>query len=173
MAAVTSSVSAQAPSVESRFVQAFQSYCIATKVDLEHLKPEAGRPKVGAPSILQGPSIYWEWRGFEFKLENDPHRRLEIQFGKGLSELPRTCTVSVAFADALLVVAALTHDFGAGTSVLEGEGQFKTELTSWTTRVGTTEAVVELRVPPYSGAAGRTLTFLVGGRPRLGTDRSD
>jgi hypothetical protein len=51
-----------------------------------------------------------------------------------------------------------------GTSSVVREGQYDTDLTRWTTRIGGTEAIIELGMPTYTGAAGRALTLTVDGQ---------
>jgi len=50
-----------------------------------------------------------------------------------------------------------------GTSSVVREGEFDTDLTRWTTRIGNTDAVVEFGMPTYAGAAGRALTLSMEG----------
>ena len=86
-----------------------------------------------------------------------------IYFGEfaGTTGRKRTCQVTLPWGDKAKLVAGVVAalSLADGTSAVIKEGQFDTDLTRWTTRIGDTEAVVEFGMPTYAGAAGRAFTL--------------
>ena len=98
---------------------------------------------------------------------SDPHQRMLIYLGRGLGDSgrKRTCQVNMPWGEKAKLVAEVVSNLNLadGTSSVVREGEFDTDLTRWTTRIGDTEAVVELGMPTYAGAAGRAFTLTVDG----------
>jgi hypothetical protein len=97
---------------------------------------------------------------------SDPQQRMLIYFGESDAGRRRTCQVNVPWGDKDKILAEVGSNLSLAdrTSSLVREGQYDTDLTSWTTRIGSTKAVVELGIPTYAGAAGRALTLTVDGQ---------
>ena len=98
---------------------------------------------------------------------SNPHQRMLIYFGERLSSgRGRICQVNVPWAEKAKLMAEVVANLNLvdGTSSVVREGQYDTDLTRWTTRIGGTEAIIELGMPTYTGAAGRALTLTVDGQ---------
>jgi hypothetical protein len=82
-------------------------------------------------------------------------------WGFGESGRKRYCQVNLPWGDKATLVAEVVANLNLadGTSSVVREGEFDTDLTRWTTRIGNTDAVVEFGMPTYAGAAGRALTL--------------
>ena len=100
---------------------------------------------------------------FGFNRRSDPHQRMLIYLGQGFGDSgrKRTCQVNMPWGEKATLVAEVVANLNLadGTSSVVREGEFDTDLTRWTTRIGNTEAVVEFGMPTYAGAAGRALTL--------------
>ena len=155
---------AQAPDIETRLVQAFQRYCMATAADptqFEGMLVETGRNlHVGLPETVS--------KGFQLVLDGDPHRRIQVDYVVeiGPDRPSRMCRVDVAYADIPLVRASLARALMLvdGTSMSILEGRYETEVTQWITRIGNTDAVIEFHAPTYANAPGRSLALIVRGQ---------
>jgi hypothetical protein len=169
--AATAPVSAQDRTPEQRLVQAFIKYCIGTSADQDLLRAEIEK---GAPLKPHSENRFGN-RSFIDAVEildstarGDPHQRMLIylQEGVGDSGRKRSCQVNMPWGDkAKLIAEVVGHlKVADGTSTFIREGQHDTDLTRWTTRIGNTEALVELGMPTYIGAAGRALTLTVDGQ---------
>jgi len=90
-----------------------------------------------------------------------------IYLGQGLGDSgrKRTCQVNMPWGEKATLVAEVVANLNLadGTSSVVREGEFDTDLTRWTTRIGNTDAVVEFGMPTYAGAAGRALTLSMEG----------
>jgi hypothetical protein len=158
------SAPAQAQAAETRFVQAFRTYCMVTAADSARfnamLRERSRTWREGFPVSVT--------RGMELVTDGDPHQRLLVDYGVdvGPNGPMRTCSVDIAYADNALVLASLSRDLlvGNGTSTIILEGKYETEVTRWTTRIGNTDAVIEFRIPTYANAPGRTLALIVPGQ---------
>lgn len=164
--AATGSAFAQELTPERRLVQAFSSYCVATAAEPARIQAEVQR----VATLVPGISDRWG-NGGRFETaeiwdsigRRDPHQRMLITFGWNLgnSGRKRTCQVNVPWGEKAKLVAEVVSNLNLanGTSSVVREGAFDTDLTRWTTRIGNTEAVVELGMPTYASAAGRALTL--------------
>jgi hypothetical protein len=156
---------AQEQTPERRLVQAFSAYCITTSA-------EPGR--IGAAIKAQGsfqPNVATFKNGGRILSAEvmprtgwtDPHQRLVITYGWGLGDngRKRSCQVNLPWGDKAKLVAEVVANLNlaGGASSVVREGQYDTDVTRWTTRIGSLEAVIELGMPTYSGAAGRALTL--------------
>jgi hypothetical protein len=160
------SANAQEGTPERRLVQAFSAYCMATAA--EPLRIQAEVPKVA--TLVPRTSDRW---GNGARTETaeiwdsvgrrDPHQRMLITYGWGFGDSGRKryCQVNLPWGDKARLVAEVVANLSLadGTSSVVREGQYDTDLTRWTTRLGDAEAVIELGMPTYAGAAGRALTL--------------
>jgi hypothetical protein len=162
--AVTGSAFAQDRTPERRLVQAFIKYCVETSADPD-LRAEIEK---GAPLKLVGETRFAGGRPFIDSAEildptarRDPHLRMLIYLREGGFGHKRTCQVNMPWGEKAKVVAEVVSDLrlADGTSSVVREGEFDTDLTRWTTRIGDKEAVIEFGMPTYAGAAGRALTL--------------
>jgi hypothetical protein len=146
-------------------VEAFRAYCVATAAEPARVQAAIetkGKHEPDVATFMNGGKILsaeiWPSTGW-----NDPHQRMLITFGWGLGDSgrKRSCQVNVPWGEKAKFVAEVTADLslGEGTSTVIREGQFDTDLTRWTARVGNTEAVVEFGMPTFAGAPGRAITL--------------
>jgi hypothetical protein len=150
---------ANEPTPEVQLVEAFQSHCVATIADLAPFKSKL---QLRGIATLTDDTHVNVW-GLTLAVREAPHRKIEVHF----AEHRRICSASLAFADKVVVMAALKERLalGEGTTIARKETTFESESTSWTTRIGEIEAVVEFSVLTHTSAADRMLTLTVGGRP--------
>jgi hypothetical protein len=96
---------------------------------------------------------------------SDPDQRMLIYFGERDAGGSRICQVNVPWGEKAKIVAEVVGSLSlaGGTSTLSREGQYETDLTRWTTRLGNAEALVEFGMPTYAGTAGRALTLSLEG----------
>lgn len=162
--AATAAAFAQQQTPEHRLVQAFIKYCVETSADPD-LRAEIEK---GAPLKLAGETRFAGGRPFIDSAEvldsiarRDPHQRMLIYLRQGGLGHKRTCQVNMPWGEKAKVVAEVVSNLSLadGTSSVVREGEFDTDLTRWTTRIGDKEAVVEFGMPSYAGAAGRALTL--------------
>jgi hypothetical protein len=168
--AATGSAYAQEQSHEHRLVQAFSAYCIATAAAPGRVEAEI---KKVARLDLKGIATYHSG-GYLQTAEvvdavgkGDLHQRMLVSFGWGLGDTgrTRTCQVNMPWGEKAKLIAELIGSLKVdeGASSVIREGQYETDLTRWVTRVGNTEAVVELGLPTFAGAPGRALTLSLEG----------
>jgi hypothetical protein len=157
-ASLSGAAGAQEPSLESRLVQAFRTYCMASAAD----------PKRVSAGVLReyfrnsGGGSPWITKGLDVVITKTPYSSVRVLFDEPPGAPARTCTADVfpPLIDKQRVVAMLEHDLGlgAGTSTVLPEITPKvggsprgprpeTDLTVWQTRMDNTEAEVEFRVP--------------------------
>jgi len=164
--AATIPVYGQDRTPEQRLVQAFIRYCVGTSADSDLLRAEIekgaplkpyGETRFGNRSFMDAAEI------LDSTARNDPHQRMLIYLGQGLGDSgrKRTCQVNMPWGEKATLVAEVVANLNLadGTSSVVREGEFDTDLTRWTTRIGNTDAVVEFGMPTYAGAAGRALTL--------------
>jgi hypothetical protein len=171
---VTTPATAQEKTPERRLVQAFHAYCIATAA-----APGRVQTEIGKVAKFESRAIMRHANGGHLESgevvdavgQRDPHQRMLVAFGWGLGESGRrlTCQVNMPWGEKTKLVAELVANLSLadGTSSVIREGQYDTDLTRWTTRIGNAEAVIELGMPTYAGAAGRALTLTVDGQEEL------
>jgi hypothetical protein len=172
LAAIASSRSAlgQDRTHERYLVEAFRTYCVATAAEPARIQAaietrETFKPDVVAFAnggrILSAEILPSTGR-------SDPHQRMLIRYGWGLGDSgrKRSCQVNLPWGEKAKLVAEVVSNLNLahGTSSVVREGQYETDVTRWTTRIGDTEAVVEFGMPTYAGAAGRALTLTVDGQ---------
>jgi hypothetical protein len=160
------SATSQSLSPERRLVEAFRKFCVATAA--EPVRVHAAIDEMvdlSRPDIISYGSgdVVWSTEILDSIGRTDPHQRLLITFGSrpGVNMRSRICQVNVPWGEkAKLVSEVVTSlNLADGTSSVVREGQYDTDLTRWKTRIVDTEAVIELGMPTYSGAAGRALTL--------------
>ena len=149
---------AQEPSLESRLVQAFQTYCMASAADPKRVSADVLREFFRNSA---GGSA-WITKGLDLVIAEKPYSRVRVLFDEPPGAPTRTCTADVTptLIDKQRVVAMLERDLGlgAGTSTVLPEikprvggsprgPRPKTDLTRWLTRMDGTEAEIELRLP--------------------------
>jgi hypothetical protein len=151
---------------ERRLVQAFHSYCIATAAAPGRVQAEiekAAKFKLDGIATFPNGGHLESGEVLDAVGQRDPHQRMLVAFGWGLGERgrKRTCQVNMPWGDKVKLVAEVigSLNMAEGTSSVIREGQYDTDLTSWTIRIGDAEAVVEFGMPTYAGAAGRALTL--------------
>ena len=159
LAAMGSNAFANEPTPEIQLVEAFQSHCIATLADLAPFKSKL---QLRGTAYLTDDMHVDLW-GLTLAVRAAPHRKIEVHF----AEHRRMCSASLAFADKAVVKAALKEKLalGEGTTRARKETTFESETTSWTTRIGEIDALVEFSVLTHTGAADRMLSLSVGERP--------
>jgi hypothetical protein len=157
---------AQQQTPEHRLVQAFRSYCIATAA-----APGRVEAEIEKAAKFESKAVVRFANGGRLESvevldavgQRDPHQRMLVAFGWGLGDSGRrrSCQVNMPWGDKAKVVAEVVSSLNLadGTSSVIREGEFDTDLTRWTTRIGDTGAVVEFGMPTYDGAAGRALTL--------------
>jgi hypothetical protein len=173
LAAMAASMSALAEdqTPERHLVEAFRAYCVATAAE-----PARVRAAIETKGKLEPRGLVYLVNGGEIQSaeilpssgRSDLHQRMLITYGRGLGDSgrKRSCQVNLPWGEKAKLVAELAAadlSLGDGTSTVVREGQFDTDLTRWTTRIGDKEAVVELGMPTYAGAAGRALTLSLEG----------
>jgi hypothetical protein len=163
--AVSGSALAQDRTHERYLVEAFRTYCVATAAESGRIQAAIGTRGTFKPDVV---SFANGGRILSAEIQpstgrSDPHQRMLITYGWGLggSGRKRSCQVNLPWGEKAKLVAEVvsTLNLTDGTSSVVREGQFDTDLTRWTTRIGDTEAVIELGMPTYTGAAGRALTL--------------
>jgi len=160
--AVVGSASAQDRTPEGRLVQAFGTYCIATAAEPSRVRTAIERIARFGVAIEAYPDARFETAEIVDPTgRSDLQQRMLIHFGESDAGRRRTCQVNVPWGDKDKIVAEIVGSLtlAGGTSTVVREGRYETDLTRWTTRVGSTEAVVEFGMPTYAGAAGRALTL--------------
>jgi hypothetical protein len=174
LAPLLAAVAAMGPAVaqertpERRLVQAFSAYCVGTAA--EPVRVRAAIASIARPGleVERYPDASFETGEIlDSTGRSDPHQRMLIYFGERLTGRGRSriCQVNVPWAEKAKLVAEVVAKLSLadGTSSVIREGQYDTDLTRWTTRIGDTEAVVEFGMPTFAGAAGRALTLSVEG----------
>jgi hypothetical protein len=162
--AVTGSAFAQEQTPEYRLVQAFSAYCMATAAEPLRVRAAIGGTARLGLQTSRFPDGRFETAEISDSTgRSDPHQRMLITFGerRGEGGRRRMCQVNVPWGEKAKLVAEVIANLSVanGSSTVVQEGRFDTDLTRWTTRVGTTEAVVELGMPTFAGAPGRALTL--------------
>ncbi len=169
--AATGSAFAQERTPERHLVEAFRAYCVATAA--EPARVWAAIEKMGKIEPRESAHLANGGRIQSAEVlpstgRSDPHQRMLITYGWGLGDSgrKRSCQVNLPWGEKAKLIAEVLGNLNVadGTSHVVQEGRFDTDLTRWTTRVGDTEAVIELGMPTYAGAAGRALTLSVEGR---------
>jgi hypothetical protein len=156
-ASLSGAAAAQEPSLESRLVQAFQTYCMASAADPK-------RAPAGLREIYRNSAkgVVWMTKGVDLVIAEKPYSRVRVLFDEPPGAPARTCTADVTptLIDKQRVAAMLERDLGlgAGASTVLPEvkpkvggsprgPRPKTELTLWQTRLDGIEAEIELRLP--------------------------
>jgi hypothetical protein len=148
---------AQEPSLESRLVQAFQTYCMASAADPKRVSADVReffRNSAGGSA--------WTTKGLDVVIAETPYSRVRVLFDEPPGAPTRTCSADVTptLIDKQRVVAMLERDLGlgAGISTLLPEikpkvggsprgPSPKTDLIRWQARLDGTEAEIEFRLP--------------------------
>lgn len=164
--AFAGSAASQSLSPERRLVQTFRTYCVATAAEPArvhiaiHKMADLSRVNIvnyGSGDIVESTEI------LDSIGRIDPHQRLLIAFGKrpAAKGRSRICQVNVPWGEKAKLIAEVVGSLAVAdeASAVVREGQFDTDLTRWTIRIGDTVAVVEFGMPTYAGAAGRALTL--------------
>jgi hypothetical protein len=160
----TVSAIAQERTPERRLVQAFNAYCIATAAEPVRVRAEIASTARSGLDVERYPDASFETAEIlDSTGRSDPQQRMLIYFGEQLNGLGRRriCQVNVPWGEKAELVAEVVAKLSLadGTSSVIREGQYDTDLTRWTTRVGAVPAVVEFGMPTFAGAAGRALTL--------------
>lgn len=166
VATATGVAIAQEGTPERHLVEAFRAYCVATGA--EPARIWATIEKMGKIEPRDSAHLANGGRIQSAELlpstgRSDPHQRMLITYGWGLGDSgrKRSCQVNLPWGEKAKLIAEVVGNLNVAdeTSGVVQEGQFDTDLTRWTTRIDNTEAVVELGMPTYAGAAGRALTL--------------
>jgi hypothetical protein len=163
-AAATAFAQEQTP--ERRLVQAFSAYCIATAAEPLRVRTAIQHVARLGVALETYPDARFETAEIlDTTGSSDPHQRMLIYFGERDAGHSRICQVNVPWGEKAKIVAEVVANLtlAGGTSTVTREGQFETDLTRWTTRIGNAEAVVEFGMPTYAGASGRALTLSLEG----------
>src|SRR5262245_57647614 len=158
------SATAQSLPPEHRLVQAFRTYCVATAAEPVRVRAAIASTARSGLDVQRYPDALYEAAEIlDATGRSDQHQRMLIYFGERLSGggRSRICQVNVPWGEKAKLVAEAVSllSLADGKSAIVREGQFDTDLTRWTTRVDNIEAVVELGMPTFDGAAGRALTL--------------
>jgi hypothetical protein len=150
---------------ERNLVEAFRTYCVATAAEPARIQvaiETRGTFKPDVASFVNGGRIL-SAELLPSTGRSDPHQRMLITYGWGLGDSgrKRSCQVNLPWGEKAKLIAEVVRAVAVAgeTSAVVREGQYDTDLTRWTTRIGDTEAVIELGMPTYAGAAGRALTL--------------
>jgi hypothetical protein len=154
---------AQSLPPEHRLVHAFRTYCVATAAEPVRVRAAIGTARSALDVQRYPDALYENAEILDATGRSDPSQRMLIYYGERLTGRGRAriCQVNVPWGEKTKVVAEVVANLGLadGTSAVVRENRFETDLTRWTTRIGTAEAVVEFGMPTYASAAGRTLTL--------------
>jgi hypothetical protein len=163
-------VLAQSESPEVRMIQAFSRYCVETAAEpalVRRAVEEAATLVPRGTARFPNGGLYESAEILDSVARIDPHERILIRYGKGLDGdgRERFCGVDVAWGQKHRIIAELHAKLAIadGTSTVEkaSNGRDEVDITRWTTRVGNSEAVVELRMLTYAAPPGRYLELTV------------
>ena len=154
-ASLPGAAAAQEPSLESRLLQAFQTYCMASAADPKRVS--------GLQDFYRNSDRGTEWttKGLDVVIAKEPYSRVRVLFDQRPGASTRACSADVTptAVDKQVILAGLQRDLalGAGTSTVLPEIKPKpggsshgprprTDLTVWKMRLHGTEAEVEFRL---------------------------
>jgi len=163
-AAMSPAIAQERTMPEHRLVRAFRTYCVATAAEPVRIRAAIASTGRAALDVQRYPdALYENAEILDATGRSDPTQRMLIYFGERLTGRGRAriCQVNVPWGEKAKLVAEVVANLGLadGTSTVVRENRFETDLTRWTTRIGTAEAVVEFGMPTYASAAGRALTL--------------